>query len=401
MPEFTFQANDSDGQTITGELTAENVSAAIGELEERGLTVESIRLSTLTEEPSTSQVEPPRDGQPHSQHSSLEHQFGAAIERREILIPALTALADEMPSARARREMQQLVEALRQSRSAADLRLSKVATQWLPILVTGFTSESTTRRLSDLVAHTSREAENRSNRRRLLAYPFVVMVIAFAIFGFLCVFVVPTFGNMFDEFGLHLPASTYVVLAVSNEMRLNPIQFAITVSLIAGVIYGLFRLWVHFALTTRLFGLFTAGNSAGISAMSSLTSRLAELLSIDVSVADALWFAGQGCGHYHFKEVAEQLARHAQRSTEPLSSSPVAHNFPANVIYALEGGTDGQPNVALLRELSTIYSDRAAQRIDWTTGAIAQIAIVVVGIAVGFVVIALFTPLVSMVSSLS
>jgi type IV pilus assembly protein PilC len=135
--------------------------------------------------------------------------------------------------------------------------------------------------------------------------------------------------------------------------------------------------------------------------MSSLTRQLAELLSIDVSLPDALWIAGQSCQHYHFKNVAEQLARQAHGSLVPLRESPVAHNLPANVIRALEAGPGGKPNLTLLRELSVIYGDRANERVDWSSGAIAQFAIIFLGITVGFVVIALFSPLVSLVSSLS
>jgi type II secretory pathway component PulF len=48
-----------------------------------------------------------------------------------------------------------------------------------------------------------------------------------------------------------------------------------------------------------------------------------------------------------------------------------------------------------------MYGDRAAQRIDWSSGAIGPIAIVVIGITVGFIVIALFLPLVTLISSIS
>jgi type IV pilus assembly protein PilC len=228
-----------------------------------------------------------------------------------------------------------------------------------------------------------------------------MVIIALVIFVFMCVFIVPTFGQMFEEFGLSLPAPTLVIVAISDELRFRPVQSLITVALIAIALYAAVRLWIHFALSTRLFGFFTAGNSAGVSAMSSLTRRLAELLSIDVPLTDALCLAGQGCGHYHYRAVAEQLARHVHGGGVPLSHCAVAHSLPANVIYALEAGKDGRPNVALLRELSAMYGDRAAQRIDWSSGAIGPIAIVVLGITVGFIVIALFLPLVTLISSIS
>jgi type II secretory pathway component PulF len=135
--------------------------------------------------------------------------------------------------------------------------------------------------------------------------------------------------------------------------------------------------------------------------MSSLTGQLAELLSIDVSLPDALWIAGQGCQHYHFKNVAEELAREAHRGTARLSESPIAHNLPSNLLHALQAGPDGGPCIPLLRELSAMYGDRVSQRVDWSTGAMAQFAIVAIGVAVALIVIAVFSPLVSLVSALS
>ena len=45
--------------------------------------------------------------------------------------------------------------------------------------------------------------------------------------------------------------------------------------------------------------------------------------------------------------------------------------------------------------------ERVRERTDWTSGVIAQFAIIAVGAAVGFVVIALFLPLVTLISALT
>ncbi len=214
-----------------------------------------------------------------------------------------------------------------------------------------------------MVAHASRESENRSQRRRLLAYPIVLLLIAMAVFALLCIVVVPIFASMFAEFGLILPVPTVMLVFVADLVQHHPIRFVLLVALLVGVVLGVARFWIRYAMTTRVLGVFAAGNSASVSAMSSLTSQLAELLSIDISLPDALWIAGQGCGHYHFKSVTEQLARDAYDGTARLSQSPVAHHLPANVIHALQAGPDGQPSIALLRELSAMYSDRVPPEI--------------------------------------
>jgi type II secretory pathway component PulF len=57
--------------------------------------------------------------------------------------------------------------------------------------------------------------------------------------------------------------------------------------------------------------------------------------------------------------------------------------------------------VRLLREISSCHADRIRTGLSWTSGIIEPIAILVVGCAVGFTVLALFIPLVKLVEGLS
>jgi type IV pilus assembly protein PilC len=204
---------------------------------------------------------------------------------------------------------------------------------------------------------------------------------------------------MYSEFGLRLPGPTLLLVTLGGPLHSHPIESLAVVVLLIVSVFFVVRLWNRFAITTRYFGRVTAGNSANVSAMSSLTRQLAELLSINVSLPDALWIAGHNSGHHFFQGVTAELARDAHRGQ--LAESPVARTMPANLIHALQAGPDGQPSVPLLRELATIYSDRVADRVDWSSGAIAQLALVLVGIVVAFFVIALFMPMVSLISGLS
>lgn len=391
MPKYFYQATRGDGQSVTGQLDADGVSQALAELESGGLSVESISLASLARQTRGEGLET----------SSLDGRFNAVMDRREVLLPALKALADDLPATRARYDLRQLIGQLGRAKSAAELRHSRNAVQWLPLLLTGWTSETNARRISDLVAQASRECQNRSRRRRLLAYPAVLLLIVLIVLVFLCAFIVPTFGSMFDDFGLVLPAPTRVVVFISEQIHEHAIRSAVIAALVMATVYQVVRLWLHFALGTRWLGFLIAGNSAGVSAMSIFAGRLADLLSIDVSLPDALWIAGQGCGHYHYKHVAEELAREAHRAAEPLSRTPMAHNLPPNLIHALQAGPDGGPSIPLLRELSVMYSDRVNQRVDWMSGAIAQFAIIGLGIVVAFIVIAVFLPMVSLITGLS
>ena len=333
-------------------------------------------------------------------YEAIDRHFDAVLERRDTLVPALHALVSELPSGRTKREIGQLIRIVSSTQSGAELRTSDEAVRWLPLLSAGLSSANSTRRLGDLIDYANRDLQIRSERNRLLAYPIILTVLAMFVLGWLCLMVVPIFDSMFSEFGLRLPAPTLAIVELTRQLQAHPLRTPLIICGIAVSIYVAIRLWTHFAMTTRLFGSVVSGNSSSVSAMSSLTGQLAELLQIGISRPDALWIAGRGCENYHFKKAAEQLARDAYSRDRPLAESRAARSFPANVILALDVG-DGHPNIGLLRELSAMYAQRVYRRVDWSTGAVAQISIVLLGAIVAFLVIALFLPLVSLISGLS
>ncbi len=400
MGQYIYEAVDPMGQQVGGEISAANVSEAVNSLERQGLSVlsisatdrQAVSMSTVEKTGRTSSREPG--------DASLDRHFDAVLERRDTLVPALNALVSELPSGRTKREIEQLISIVSTAQSGAELRTNDKTVRWLPLLSAGFSSENSTRRLGDLVDYATRDLQIRSERNRLLAYPIILTVMAMFVLGWLCLLVVPIFDNMFGEFGLRLPAPTRAIVGLTRQLQSHPLRTLLIICGVAASLYGAIRMWTHFSMTTRLFGFAVSGNSSSVSAMSSLTGQLAELLQIGVSRPDAIWIAGHGCENYYFKKASEQLARDAYSQDRPLSQSPAASSFPANVIRALEVGP-GRPNVGLLRELSAMYAQRVYRRVDWSTGAVAQISIVVLGAIVAFMVIALFMPLVSLISSLT
>jgi type II secretory pathway component PulF len=79
----------------------------------------------------------------------------------------------------------------------------------------------------------------------------------------------------------------------------------------------------------------------------------------------------------------------------------VAHNFPSSLLNAFEAGPDSTPSIPLLRELATMYSQRAYDRVHKQTGMSSPLLIAFVGLLIAMVIISLFMPLVSMVTSLT
>jgi type II secretory pathway component PulF len=400
LPSYNYHAINRQGQAERGLVSAGSASEAVSELEARGLNVQSIFAEQVELEGLSSTFPGARQPMASPGTSTLKRYFDAVIEQRDTMLPALRALVSDLPSSRVKRDMEELVSEVSEARGSDELLHSETAVRWLPLLAAGFSSDATSQRLSDLIRYATRDLQIRTERVRLLTYPILVTLISLIVLALLSLLIVPTFETMFADFGIRLPAPTLLVIEATRQLRFHAIR---TLLLIVGtgvLFYVAARLWTRFSLTTRLFGSAVAGNSSAVTAMSSLTGRLAELLQLGVPLADAIWIAGQGCDHYHFRKASEQLATDAHSHVAPLTHSSAAACFPANVIHALEPGPEG-PRIGLLRELSSMYAGRVHRRVDWVTGAIAQLSIVVLGVLIAFVVVALLMPLLSLITSLS
>ncbi len=387
MPVYTYQAIASDGERTSGEITAARVSDAIAQLEAQGFEVESIRAFAT-------------QSKQNQESEAFYERIDQALAHRAELIPALKAIAEELSEPNASRELHQLVRELESNPTAKAFVARPSTASWLPVIVRGAASQSTAVRYSQLLDDAGREYENRKSLRNLLAYPLFLAVFGGIVLLFLLLLVVPIFDKMFSEFGLSLPAPTEFLFWLYRQLtqQLPRTILALLAALV--IISFLIRVWLHFALSTSLLGMFTAGNSANVTAMSRFTGTLAEILSIEAPLPEALRIAGRTCKHRHFRIKAEQLADHLQFEGLAIQQSPVVHNFPSLMIHALTFEPQ-KPNVPLLRELARTYSERARTRVSWTTSLIGPISLIAIGFLVGFVIIALFMPLVSLVTSLA
>lgn len=330
------------------------------------------------------------------------------------LTAALEALASELPPGRRRREMRELAQSLREKNDPEILATTSTSTTtttsnqsrmttdaWLPVFSKSLATPSTAMRLSDWMNQASRENAIRGRLRRVLLYPAAVFGLAVLVFFGLGQMVVSPFRKMYDEFGLNLPAPTEFLFFWVAQWQDHTFRFVVYVALIGIVACLIISLWLRHALSTRLFGFFSGGNTANVAAMASFSGLLADLLASDVPLAESLELAGQGCGHAHFKHAAQRLAQFRRRGLYRLAQSPDARAFPRNLIEAIDPMDGSAPRTSLLHELAAIYGERAIERTQWSTGTVGAIAVFAVGMVVAFIVISLFMPLVSLISGLS
>ncbi len=186
MPLYQYEARDHQGATVTGQITAERVADALDALTTQGLEVVAIRA--LSADTGTSE-----------QKAAFYARLQEALSKKDELIPALDAIASELTDSRAARDLRELIQQLESNPSAEQFAKKQSTASWLPVVVRGIASQSTTDRYQQLLSDAARESENRKAIRKTLAYPIFLAIVGGVVLLFMLITVVPIFDRMFPN----------------------------------------------------------------------------------------------------------------------------------------------------------------------------------------------------------
>ena len=421
MPIFRYEALDTTGQARTGEIESEDVARAVAQLSEQSLVILSIELVESSER--TSSRAKSSTGQPSVAGSSIagsstagtaagdssslqvnrdyERRIDEVLKQPAELISLLEALAAEPASAGLRKQLNYLLQHLRRGTDAEHFLRDERLCFWLPIVMSVDSGQDVDARYSQWLTQVLDERTRRLSLLATFSYPLVLAAVVILLLLPICIFIVPSFQSMFSEFGLRVPPPTQMLFAIADLVNYR--SHYLILALIAGVsiLIAFGYVWMTKSLGTRLFGWLIAGNSVHLVAMSRLTSVLAELLELGAPLSDAVLLAGRACRHNYFRQAAQRLAVELSEPGFRWENSRVAHNFPLTLRHAFSAGEGQQPSVPLIRELSQIYNYRVSARLGRNAGASSPLIVIGVGMVIAFTIIALFMPLVSMVTSLT
>ena len=334
---------------------------------------------------------------------NFEDNLRGLVGRRDEWLAALSAVEQELPPGPTRREIQNLSRQFRSQyfeRDLPSLLHRPELVRLLPLLKVPDIAETVQRPLHLWLASALQQQQLKSQQRKRFTYPVMLVGLSLLILIGFSIFLIPIFREMYADFGLTLPAPTNLVFWIADQVSTYLVRTLLIGACLLMLCIPLVRYWRSRAWSNRWLGRWVAGTSANLRAMSALSSTLVQMLSLGASPSEALRLAGTASRNLYYGRAAVALAKQLEQTSEntPQLSSAV---LPPSLLYALQADPAGQPSLPLLQSLAQIYSERAQSRVELLTALLPILAVVVVGLGVGFVVIALFMPLVSMITSLA
>jgi type IV pilus assembly protein PilC len=235
-----------------------------------------------------------------------------------------------------------------------------------------------------------------------LFYPIAVLIVAVGIMILLMTFVVPKFKDVFGGMGITLPGFTVFVLTVSDIIRHN-ILGTLGGAAVAVVLFLLFvkttfgrRIWDKTKLTMP-----PTGQVVSKVAISRFTRTLGTLISSGVPILQALTIVKETAGNVIIANAVNKVhesVKEGETITAPLEASRV---FPPMVISMVDVGEQTGALPEMLLKIADNYDEEVDNAVAAMTSLLEPIMIVFLAVIVGSIVIAMFLPLISMISNLS
>ncbi|HPC47838.1 MAG TPA: type II secretion system F family protein, partial [Deltaproteobacteria bacterium] len=240
--------------------------------------------------------------------------------------------------------------------------------------------------------------ENLKNKiKSAMTYPIIVLCVAFGVVAVLMIFVIPTFSDMFKQFGSALPAPPQIVVNLSNVFR--KFWWAIFGAIVAFVVaFKWFRTQKKGRyLTDKLFlRLPVFGPLLRKVAVAKFTRTLGTMISSGVPIMDGLEITSRTAGNVIVEEAI--LAVRASISEGKSMSEPLEQTgiFPGMVVQMISVGEATGAMDQMLGKIADFYDEEVDTAVETLTSALEPMLMVFLGGVIGFVVVAMYLPIFQM-----
>ena len=232
-----------------------------------------------------------------------------------------------------------------------------------------------------------------------MMYPIILLIVAFTVVGVMMVFVVPVFVEIFGEAGIELPFATKIVMQISDFLR-SVWAIAFFVGTFIG--YQLIKrsLQANDALMMRFDKfLMTApvvGKLVSDSIMARMAMVLANLIAGGVNLVEALEIVKNSISNLKVGTSLEKVKREIF-SGRPFSKSlRETKDFPETMCGFIEVGEETGKLNEMLNTVALYYEEEFDDSVDAFSQLLEPIMIVFLGVVIGFILVAMYTPIFQM-----
>ena len=396
MPRFRYSALDRSGKTVSGEIAAENPEEVKRRIRDMGYFPSEIgETAQLT-------LGRPAGQKRRGRLSSTDivimtRQLADMTAARLPMFRSLSVLAEQAD----RQALQELVEGLRddiqegQPLSEALRRHPRhFGDLYVNMVRAGETSGHLDAVLLRLAEFLEKSLHRRSQVVSALLYPAVLIMVAIGAVSFVVGFLFPKLSSLFSELEQTLPLITQLLLVVAGVVgKTWWIVALFVVALVLGLRWYARTEAGREALDLLMLRAPLLGSVWHKMAVSRLARTFGTMMSGGVPILEALEISGNAIGNRPLTRAAEAVREEVRQGTRVADALGNAGVFPPLLVHMTAVGEE----TGKLPEMLTRVADSLDFEVDSTLGRLTTllepIVIIVMGVIVGFIVLAVLLPI--------
>lgn len=393
MARFKYSGRDRKGKN-QGIITAPSKREAVQKLRSSG-----IKILEISEVPETLMTKDISIGNPVKlQHLVIYlRQFATLLKAGVSVVDSTNILAEQTESKALKRALQEVEQDLREGKPLSDAT-SKHRKIFSPMFVNmiraGEAGGNMDETLERLAVHFEKQNNTKSKIKSALAYPIAVGIIAIAVVIFLLVSVVPTFVDMFADFGGELPAITQFVMNASEFMQKYWWLIILIVGAFVGsIVYIRSNKRTKYYLDYFLLRIPIFGKMLQKSVLAQMTRTLSSLFTSSVPILQAMSIVENVVGNEVISRVIKQSRDSLERG-ESLTAPMKKHwAFPPLITQMIAIGEETGSLDAMLGKVADFYEQEVENSTNAIKSLIEPLMIVLLAGLVGTIVLAIMVPM--------
>lgn len=398
MKKFNYKAKDKEGKTVKGIVEARDEKQAAKILQERGYLVIAItpfRKSLLAEAGSIISRITSTD------LVNFTRQLSTMVTAGLQLTAALDILERQARPAMAKvvAEIRQEVEGGGTLTKAMEKHPHVFDQLYIVLIKAGEASGSLDKVLARLADNLEKKREFQRKIKGAMIYPVIVIGGMLVVAAIMIVFVIPRMMSVYEEFQAELPMMTKIMLAISNFVVS---YWYIGLALVAGLIFLLRILNKNPQFRSQVdnlaFRLPIIGKLRQETMLTEFTRTLSLLVEAGVLIVDALKITIDSFSSPIYRQALEQVNRKVEKGIPLATALAQEEIFPPILPQMIAVGEETGKIDEVLGKVSAYFEQEAEMAVKGLTTAIEPLIMVVLGIGVGFLIIAVIMPIYNLAS---
>lgn len=394
MAQYNYKAMDKSGKAKKGSIEAINLDKAKEKLKSEGLIVQDIKEQGVGKKSGGGKKVKDKD------LAVFCKQFSAVLNAGVTIISALEMMSEQLDNKTLQRALQEAQAYVQKGGTLADaFKLNPKV--FPPIMVNmtaaGEMSGNLEVCFDRLTTHFETSNALKSKVKGAVTYPIVILIVVAAVVTVLMVGVIPQFAEMFDELGSDLPAATQMLVNFSDFLQH---KWYIVIIIVAAVVFGLKAfgkteagslLYAKIGIKFPLFGNLTIKSAAA-----TFSRTMATLMASGISLIDAVEQVAKMINNRIIREALldakTQIAKGVPLS-KPLRDCGL---FPPMLPQMTKIGEETGNIEDMMDKVADYYEMEVNDATDALTAAMEPMIIVIMGVVVGGIVMAIYSPMLSM-----